>query len=82
MSKSIYTEQLDRLCELLVEARSSSGLTQRQLAEKLNRPHSYVAKVEIGERRLDVVEFIEFCAMLDISPEQVISEMNKVPKRG
>lgn len=72
MTKSIYSERLEVLCTLLAEARMEAGLTQRQLAKKLNRPHSYVAKIEIGERRLDVVEFIALCEGLDIDPSKIV----------
>lgn len=44
----------------LVAARQASGLTQRAVAERLGKPASYVAKIEVGERRLDFVEFIAF----------------------
>lgn len=77
MTKSIYSRQLERLCELLAEARLEAGLTQRQLAERLQRPHSYVAKIEIGERRLDMIEFIEICKRLDIDPAAIVREVER-----
>jgi transcriptional regulator with XRE-family HTH domain len=42
----------------LVEARKRAGLTQAGLAILLDKPPSWVAKVELGERRLDVLEFV------------------------
>jgi hypothetical protein len=41
------------------EARKSQGMTQAELATLLDRNQSFVAKYEGGERRLDVVEFID-----------------------
>ncbi len=43
---------------VLVEARESAGMTQRDLAAKLGKPPSFVAKIEVGERKIDLVEFI------------------------
>ena len=43
---------------LLVEARKTYGLTQRELAARVGKPPSFIAKIEVGERRLDVVRFI------------------------
>jgi len=40
----------------------------RDLAERLEVPHSFIGKVEQGERRLDVVEFIQYCDALGVSP--------------
>ena len=59
------------MTELLVQARSDAGLSQVDLAARLHRPQSYVSKFESGERRLDVVEFIEVaeaigCPVADI----------------
>lgn len=47
---------LDRLRTLRKEA----GVTQVELAARLGRPQSYVAKIEGGERRMDVLEFIDW----------------------
>ena len=40
----------------------------RELAQRLEKPHSFVGKVEQGERRLDVVEYVEYCRGLGVSP--------------
>lgn len=48
-----------RLQEILVTERAAAGLTQRDLARLLERPHSFVSKYEVGERRLDAVELLE-----------------------
>lgn len=63
------------LRDLLVAARHSATLTQGQLAEKLARPQSFVSKYESGERRLDVVEFIEVCRAMGCSPIEVIRKV-------
>ena len=59
MSRSSFSYRAKRLRELLVEARNEAGLTQAQLSKRLRRPQSYVSKYERGERRLDVIEFME-----------------------
>jgi len=41
--------------------RKGAGLTQRDLAKKLNREHSFVSRVEGGERRVDLIEFYALC---------------------
>lgn len=57
MRKSVYTHEYRALCTAMKSARSTAGLTQRDLAAQLNVPHSWVAKVESGERRIDLIEF-------------------------
>ena len=61
MTYSINTSEMAALLKWLREAREASGLSMRDLACRLGKPHSYVQKVESGERRLDVVEFVWYC---------------------
>jgi transcriptional regulator with XRE-family HTH domain len=63
-----------RFRALLVEARKAAGLTQQELAARLGRPQSYVSKSERGERRLDVVEFVEIALALGIDPVEMVRE--------
>ena len=64
MTKSVYTHQYRRFRALLTEARKTAGLTQVELSVQLERPQSFVSKVERGERRLDVIEFLEIARVL------------------
>ncbi len=59
--KSIYSTDYDRFLVLLRKAREDAGLTQAQAATKLKRPQSFASQCESGERRVDVVELMEFC---------------------
>lgn len=45
----------------------------RELGKLLGKPHSYIQRVEDGERRLDVVEFVWYCRALDIDPHVGLS---------
>ena len=62
--KSLRSTEHQKLIALLTSARSKAGMTQQQLAERLGKPQSYVAKYEGGERRVDVVEFLAIAQIL------------------
>lgn len=57
----------------LVDARRDAGLTQRQVAERLHKPQSYVSKCESGERRVDVVELAAFARLYERPVESFIN---------
>ena len=76
MTKSIFSDRYFR--KLLVNARNKAGLSQTQLAEKINKRQTFISKYEIGERRIDVVELIEIAEALNIDPCEIIVELKKV----
>jgi transcriptional regulator with XRE-family HTH domain len=53
---------------VLADVRTKAGVTQRELARRLDRAHSYVSRIEKGDRRLDVPEFIQWCEVLGADP--------------
>lgn len=73
--KSTYSETYRSLIDRLVSARKAKGITQANLAQKLGRPQSFVSKIEIGERRLDVVEFIEIAHLIGEDPRDIIDAL-------
>lgn len=70
--KTIYQESYLRLIDALVKGRKTAGLTQMQVAEKLAKPQSYVAKVEGADRKLDVMEFVALCKVIQQDPSELI----------
>lgn len=75
MEKSLNTERHLLLTELLREARKDAGLTQQEVADRLGKPQSFVAKYENGERRLDVVEFLDVADALTTDPSALLGRL-------
>lgn len=69
MPRSTHHRYYRAFLELLQQLREESGLTQVLLAERIGNTQTFVSKVERGERRLDVVEFAEWCEALGCAPE-------------
>ena len=80
MAKSLHTSGYDHFRSLLVSARVKAGLTQTEVSAKLGRPQSFVAKYEGGERRLDVIEFVQVCVALGVDPCTIISQVQENAK--
>lgn len=72
---SIYSQEYQLVISTLRNSRLEQGLTQTTLAKALGKPQSFIAKVENGERRLDVVEFIHLAKLLSIDPASVIKKV-------
>jgi transcriptional regulator with XRE-family HTH domain len=68
LAKTLYTERHRKLRELLIAKRKAAGLTQTDLAQRLGKPPSYVAKYELGDRRIDVLEYLDIAAAIGFDP--------------
>lgn len=77
MEKSITTRAYAELLRVLREARAEAGLSQQQLADRLNEPQSFVSKYESGTRRLDLVELHAIAAALDISLASLVKRFEE-----
>jgi transcriptional regulator with XRE-family HTH domain len=75
--KSLRSTEHVRLTEYLVGAREKAGFTQQQLADKLGKHQSFVAKYEGGERRIDVIEFLHIARALGFDASRAIRAIEK-----
>src|SRR6185437_1968682 len=72
MSKHLRSARHKALIAALKAARESAGITQRELARRLDRAHSFVGKIESGERQLNVLEFCEYVDTLGAEAAELI----------
>lgn len=77
MQKSLRSPRQQHLQTLLSAARKDSNLTQAELADLLNKPQSFVAKYENGERRIDVIEFLDITAALRIDTAEILDSLKQ-----
>lgn len=73
MGRSVHTPAYRALLETLIAAREEAGLTQVELAARLGTTQSFISKCERGERRLDVVEFVQLVEAMGEEPAKVFS---------
>ena len=74
MARSTHDQQYQIFLQLLRDLRIEAGVTQNVLAKRLGNTQTFISKVERGERRLDLVEFVEVCEALDIDPKAAFDE--------
>ena len=75
MEKSVFTPEYRALLKLLRETRQRAGVTQVELAARLNETQSYISKVERGEIRLDVIQLRTLCMALETSLPEFIGAL-------
>jgi transcriptional regulator with XRE-family HTH domain len=81
MEKSTHTTEYRALRTELRKMRMSAGLSQRDLALQLAVPHSWVSKVESGERRLDIIEFCWFASACGADPMAVFDCVTRAVRK-
>lgn len=84
MQKTLRSPEYARLLAILVAKRDEIGMSQQTLAQKLDVPQSFVAKVETGQRRIDVIEFVSIARALGADPARLFRDFlaDKVPAAG
>ena len=82
VQKSIYTPQQRQFLALLRQVRVEAGLTQMELAERLDATQSRISDYERGERRMDLLELYQYCQALGMSltgfVQRVEEELDKI----
>jgi transcriptional regulator with XRE-family HTH domain len=68
MKKSVHGRLSMAFCDRIRSLREKAGMTQRDLAAALGREHGMVARIELGERRVDFVEAFELFTALGADP--------------
>jgi transcriptional regulator with XRE-family HTH domain len=61
----------------LVAGRKSAGLSQQQLATRLKTSQTVIARIETGERRVDVIEFMDIARTLRLDPRRILEELSR-----
>lgn len=70
MVESMFTAAYEEVTAAVVRIRKSARLTQRELAQLLGREQSYIGRIETGQRRLDLVEFVWICKACKADPQE------------
>lgn len=65
-----HTSEYKALCQLLKQLREEAGMTQRELAAEMKIGHTIIAKIEMGERRIDPIEFCRWCRATQVDPAE------------
>jgi transcriptional regulator with XRE-family HTH domain len=78
LAKPRRSKRYKALIGLIVARREAAAMTQSDLAARLGKSQSFVARLESGQRRITVVEFMTLARILRFDPYEVISTLEKM----
>jgi len=81
MSKTLRSPRHEALRAFLVEKRKKARLTQADVASRLGRYQSFVAAIESGQRRIDVVELLDIADAMGFEPSEAIARLRLIKAR-
>jgi transcriptional regulator with XRE-family HTH domain len=70
---SIYDSAYRKFLNELRNARLAAGMSQEELADRLDKHQTFVSKVEKGQRYLDVLEFVRWAKAIEVDPAKLVS---------
>ena len=75
MPRTLGRPRHEALRNFIVEQREEAGLTQHEVSARLDRPQSFIASIETGQRRVDVVELLDLAEAIGFDPHEAVQEI-------
>lgn len=80
--KTIFSDLGGKLIIALKKARRDARLTQVQAAEKLGCRQTFISKIECGERRIDVIEFVTICDAYGVAAGRLLDSLVNTTRKA
>ncbi len=77
----LHTPEYEQFLELLKQQRVDKGVSQVALSKRLGQTQQYVSRCEVGERRLDLIEFYQWCEALGVDAIVFFEDLRRVLKK-
>ncbi|WP_202325443.1 helix-turn-helix domain-containing protein [Mesorhizobium sp. 113-3-9] len=79
MPKSLHSKRHLMIAAALAEQRRLKGMSQAQVAKAFGRYQPFIANIESGERRIDLVELLDIAAIIDLDVEALLRRLRQLP---
>ncbi|MBY3251773.1 helix-turn-helix domain-containing protein [Rhizobium laguerreae] len=79
MAKTLHSKRQEVLVAAIAEQRRAKGLSQAQVAKALGRHQPFIANIESGERRVDLLELLVLADIIDLDVHALIDRLQKSP---
>ena len=78
MPKTLRSPRQEALRAFLVHERKKAGLTQADVSSKLGQYQSFIARIESGQRRIDVIELLDLAKAIGFKPRAILKQLEKI----
>ena len=78
LRESLNSDSYSIIIKKLIYLRHKNNLSQRELANALSVQQSFISKIELGKRRLDILELKKYLSKLNYSIPQLLDDLNKI----
>lgn len=76
MRKWVSSSDYRLAVEMIIEARTAKGLTQRQVEERLGKTHhGWLAKIEVSERQMNVIDMIAIARAIGVDERELFDRL-------
>lgn len=75
LKKTIHAKEYHSVIAMVRELREQKHFTQKELADKIGSDQTFISKIEIGERRLDIIELKYICDALEINLTEFVRQL-------
>ncbi|MGH8040522.1 MAG: helix-turn-helix domain-containing protein [Rudaea sp.] len=82
MPKTIHRREYRLLIRSLREARERTGKTQSDIAQAVGKRQTWISEIEIGSRRMDVIELRDICRALDVDMDKFLRRFERALTSG
>lgn len=78
MPKSVHSARHRLIADAIAASRRANGLSQAQVARALGRHQPFIANIESGERRIDLVELLDIAAIIGLDVEDLVRRVRQL----
>jgi len=76
--KTIFDKRYVKIISELVKARHNNKWSQREIAKRIGVNHNFIARIEMRERRLDIIETIDYMKALGLSKAEIVKKITEL----
>jgi transcriptional regulator with XRE-family HTH domain len=81
LSRTLGSPRHEALRAYIARERQKRGLTQVDVAKRIKRYQPYLTFIERGQRRVDVVEFLELAEAIGFDPVKALKAIKRTRPR-